>query len=292
MLPILDNVPWQMTPGERAALEGVLAQVKPRLAIEIGTAEGGSLRGIARHSEQVLSFDLVPPTFDVTTVPNVTFHTGDNHQLLPEVLAKLAAEGAKVDFVLVDGDHTADGVERDLRDLLNSAAIENTVIVVHDTMNDIVRSGLERIDAAAEPKVAYLDLNFVSGRLNYGGPFHHQLWGGLGLIVVGPTRSPESPAPTADQGAYTMFELIAPVRDTLIAQERADGPSGPGRVREALSAGGPPALSAEPPESPVDELRAAVIESQRQFDEIRNSKSWRLTAPLRAAGRAVRDRRA
>ena len=36
--------PWQMTLGERAALEGLLARLRPALAVEIGTAEGGSTR--------------------------------------------------------------------------------------------------------------------------------------------------------------------------------------------------------------------------------------------------------
>ena len=39
-----------MSFGERAALEGVVAQVRPRLAVEIGTAAGGSLARIARYS--------------------------------------------------------------------------------------------------------------------------------------------------------------------------------------------------------------------------------------------------
>ncbi len=46
--------------GERFALEGILESLKPRLAIEIGTAQGGSLRRIAAHAEEVHSFDIVP----------------------------------------------------------------------------------------------------------------------------------------------------------------------------------------------------------------------------------------
>jgi hypothetical protein len=48
----------QMSFGERAALEGILAQLRPRLAIEIGTAEGGSLSRIADYSAEVHSIDL------------------------------------------------------------------------------------------------------------------------------------------------------------------------------------------------------------------------------------------
>ena len=61
MIGILAPSEWQMTFGERAAIEGMLAQLRPRVAIEIGTAEGGSLERIAYYSERVHSFDIVRP---------------------------------------------------------------------------------------------------------------------------------------------------------------------------------------------------------------------------------------
>ena len=185
MISAFDIVAWQMDSGERAALEGLLCEIRPHLAIEIGTAEGGSLRSIAKHSSHVHSFDLVAPMSDVHALTNVTVHTGDSHLLLPQVLADLARAGRNVHFALVDGDHTADGVERDLRDLLASDAVRSTVILIHDTMNDEVRAGVARIDVAGERKVMHFDLEFLAGRLHYGDGLHHQLWGGLGVIVVG-----------------------------------------------------------------------------------------------------------
>ena len=38
LIQILQDPNWQMSYGERAALEGLLAQLKPELAIEIGRA--------------------------------------------------------------------------------------------------------------------------------------------------------------------------------------------------------------------------------------------------------------
>ena len=96
-IDILKASPWQMTYGERSALEGILSQLKPKVSIEIGTAEGGSLRRVARHSGHVHSFDLVTPDSSVQELENVTFHTGDSHALVPELLAKLAGEGGAVD---------------------------------------------------------------------------------------------------------------------------------------------------------------------------------------------------
>lgn len=109
--PLLQGSPdWQMRFGERFALEGVLATLKPRLAIEIGTAQGGSLRRIASHCQEVHSFDILPDIDGLEDeLPNVRTHVGDSAVLVPQFLAGLEHEGREVDFVLVDGDHSAAG---------------------------------------------------------------------------------------------------------------------------------------------------------------------------------------
>jgi hypothetical protein len=104
---IFDDPVWQMSLGERAALEGVLSQLQPELAIEIGSMEGACLRRIAAHAREAHSFDLNPPS--LPQPDNVTLHTGDSHALLPPFLADLAERGRNVDFVAVDGDHSAEG---------------------------------------------------------------------------------------------------------------------------------------------------------------------------------------
>lgn len=276
MIDILTPSPWQMTFGERAALEGILSQLQPRLAIEIGTAEGGCLRRIAQHSAEVHSFDLVRPDRSIEALEHVTLHTGDSHALLPDLLRRLVAAGQEVGFVLVDGDHTAAGVERDVRDLLASDAIRRTVILIHDTLNDEVRAGLERVDYHAEPKVAYADLDFVGGHLSDGGPFHHQLWGGLGLVVVDDGGERLSQLHLGEGRFYDLFELVATARDALLAHE----PNGPGSAETAQLR---------------DELARAQDDLNRAraaLDAIQRSPSWRVTAPLRAAKHAARGRSA
>jgi hypothetical protein len=171
---------WQMAFGERAAVEGLVAALRPGLAIELGTAEGGSLARIAAHSAEVHTFDLEPTA---AAVPgHVHQHIGDSHVLLPQLLAELADAGRNVDFALVDGDHTHDGVRRDLTDLLESPAVGRTVIVLHDTANDAVRGGVRAVDFARFPKVAYVDLGFVELPQPDGALAEH--WGGLGLVVA------------------------------------------------------------------------------------------------------------
>src|SRR5688500_9370779 len=104
-LPLLEPHDWQMTLGERAALQGVLASLQPGLSIEIGTAQGGSLGRVSAASKEVHSFDLEHDPGREWPA-NVTLHSGDSHELLPAFLAELANDGRNVDFVLVDGDHT------------------------------------------------------------------------------------------------------------------------------------------------------------------------------------------
>jgi hypothetical protein len=177
---VLGRSNWQMALGERAAIEGLLCDLKPGLSIEIGTAQGGSLERIAAHSDEVHTFDLGAEV-DKDAFPGVTFHRGDSHVLLPQLLARLEREGRNVDFVLIDGDHTREGVRRDIEDLLGSKAVSRTLIAVHDAMNEEVAAGLAEIDLDAYPNVVFVDFGFVRLRQNPG-PLQ-EIWGGLGLIV-------------------------------------------------------------------------------------------------------------
>lgn len=173
---------WQMTFGERAALEGLVSDTKPALAIEIGRAEGGSLACLAAHSGEVHSLDLEPPGGEMPA--NVHAHTGDSKRILPTLLAELAEAGRNVDLVLVDGDHSAAGVRADLETLLTSPALRRTLVVLHDTMNDAVRRGITEARVADAPGVVYANLDLVPGFVAGTGKFAGERWGGLGLVVV------------------------------------------------------------------------------------------------------------
>jgi hypothetical protein len=257
---------WQMSFGERAALEGLLSQLKPQLAIEIGTAEGGSLSRIAAHSEEVHSFDLVPPVPEVHALANVHFHTGDSHELLPRLLAELADDGRSVDFVLVDGDHSTEGVRRDMVDLLDSPAVARTLIVMHDTMNEVVRSGLEQVHYSGYPKVAHVDLDFVAGYMFREPSLKHELWGGLGLVVVDAARPAYFTADPRDQPYHPAFELIRSARDRIV-----DSAEGGETAEERLAA-----------------LETELEQTRGWLDDVQGSLSWRATKPLRQAKQRLR----
>lgn len=277
VIELLATEAWQMTFGERAALEGVLAQLQPTLSIEIGTAEGGSLRRIAAHSGEVHSFDLVQPDASIEKLSNVTLHTGDSHVLLAEFLEELARAERVVDFALVDGDHTAEGVRRDLDALLASPAVKRSVILIHDTANEIVRDGLERVRYADYPMVSFHDLDFVSGHLSDGGPFHHQLWGGLGLVVVDGSSAVRGGDNALRPGFYSSFELFAAMRSALTSAERAGRATSPREVVQRR-------------DGREQELSADLDRTRTELHSVIGSTSWRGTAPLRKLRRRLRER--
>jgi methyltransferase family protein len=221
VISILEDELWQMTIGERAALEGILSQLEPSLALEIGTATAGSLRRIAAHSQEVHSFDMALPP-GAAQFDNVHFHTGDSHVLLRPWLEQIRAEGRRIDFALVDGDHSAEGVRADIRDILDSGVLTG-IMLLHDPMNPVVRRGMKEAGLAGHSDVRYVDLDFIPGHLiryRQGGDFFGQLWGGLGLVIVGGSADTKALRLFASRGSqqdafYSAHALVRPTAEVI-----------------------------------------------------------------------------
>jgi hypothetical protein len=299
MLPeIFEDSVWQMSLGERAAVEGVLAQLKPDLAIEIGSMEGACLRRIAAHSRETHSFDLQPPSLAIPD--NVRLHTGNSHELLPVFLAELADSDRNVDFVLVDGDHSSEGIRRDLEDLLDSRAVAHTAILIHDTANERVRRGIDSVRFAAWPKVAHVELDFVPGQLFSEPALRNELWCGLGLVLVDSSRLAYLNGSVYQQRYYPAAALLAQARDVVLARERVPPGAQPSdqdlqAARDHIALleselGGTTHWreQLEALEAEVVTLRHRIAGAERALQNIKGSASWRMTEPLRDAKRRLR----
>lgn len=198
---------WQMSMAEACALTHLLRHLKPKVSIEIGTAEGGSLGIIANHSEKVYSVDINPECAEKLAQhhPNTEFRTGKSVDILPQIFAR----NESVDFVLIDGDHTYAGAKRDIEMVLKYTAGRNCFVVMHDSMNPAVRRAILDVDWNNCPYVAYLDVDFVPGFMNSVAGCEETLWGGLGLCVVSETPR-DSESLSIDQVCGLQFAKLQP----------------------------------------------------------------------------------
>ena len=176
-------LPWLMEPAEQFALIALLQLTKPDVAIEIGTAEGGSLQVLAKLCRKVYSIDMdssctkLKPRF-----PNVEFITGMSAVEIPKLLTRL--QSAALGFVLVDGNHTEQGVRADLAALLAFVPRNPLHIVMHDSFHPSCRRGIANAPWAASAHVHAIELDFVPGILFE----NDEMWGGLALARLDATK--------------------------------------------------------------------------------------------------------
>ncbi|MFW5708479.1 MAG: class I SAM-dependent methyltransferase, partial [Bacteroidota bacterium] len=114
------TLPWQMSRWEKYTFYTLLESIKPECAIEIGTYKGGSLQVISDFSRHVYSIDI-DSELSLSAqkgFTNTEFLWGKSREILPELLERIAESGEKLNFVLVDGEHTPEGVKSDIEMIL------------------------------------------------------------------------------------------------------------------------------------------------------------------------------
>ncbi len=113
-------------PSEITRLARTVAEIKPKIIIEIGTARGGTLLiWSSLASEQAISCDLVhhdaqKPLLEALPPPGskckVKLLTGNSHEAAFKQRVAQELSGRKADFLFIDGDHTEAGVTADYND--------------------------------------------------------------------------------------------------------------------------------------------------------------------------------
>jgi len=199
---------WMMSPAEQVSLIYLLENLKPRVAIEIGTRFGGSLQVLSQYCEKVYSLDIDPevPNRLAGKYHNVEYIIGSSVQSLPTLLTKLEKDKAEVSFVLVDGDHSSTGVKQDIDNILQYTPVVPLYIVMHDSFNPECRKGLRLAKWLDSPYVHVVELDFVPGTVNPSPKFRGQLWGGLSLAVLLPHKREGKLEVTG--GAELAFQLV------------------------------------------------------------------------------------
>ena len=132
--------------AEYAELANIVAEINPKTVLEIGTARGGSLFLWAQcldSLEKICSIDLGSHIdyfeertrlFDQFADVEMDFVIADSHSSNTREVVERKFD-KKVDFLMIDGDHSYEGVKSDFemyRDLVSN----NGLIAFHDIVNE------------------------------------------------------------------------------------------------------------------------------------------------------------
>lgn len=179
---------WLMSPSERVALIFVLEHLRPKVAIEIGTKNGGSLQVLSEFCDRVYSIDIDPevPKRLEGRFDNVEYLIGPSDVILPTLLRELQHKGAELSFALVDGDHSAEGVRKDIDNLLRFRPTAPLYIIMHDSFNPQCRLGLRTANWLANKYVHAVELDFVAGVVCPVPAIRNQMWGGFAMGILLP----------------------------------------------------------------------------------------------------------
>ncbi len=201
---------WQMTTAERAALLQVLRVARPAHAIEIGTAQGGSLSAIAQFAGQVYTLDKEASCAEALAgrFANVRFLTGSSAETLPPLIQELTATRAALGFALIDGSHEHAKVQADIENLLTFCPTECPLyVLMHDSFNPGCRAGIAEANWAASPHVHMVELDFVTGVFHEREAIARQMWGGFALALLRPEARAGKLRVTERQGL--LFRTVA-----------------------------------------------------------------------------------
>lgn len=179
------SLDWSMTRNERYCLIKLLEKIKPKISIEIGVYNGGSLQVLSENSEKVYAIEIdinVKKRLE-NKFSNVEFLIGDSKDILPQLLKELQSRNESVEFALIDGDHSALGVKTDITNLLEYVPVKKLHVLMHDSFNPTCRKGMTSVDYNKNKHVHYVEIDYISGVFEPDG-LKNEMWGGLAHILL------------------------------------------------------------------------------------------------------------
>ena len=176
---------WQMSRSERFCLINLLEKIKPEIAIEIGTSNGGSLQVISKYAKKVYALDIDPSVIDRlgSKFDNVEFLIGDSKTIIPKLITELQENNKSIEFALIDGDHSSVGVQLDIENLLKYVPMKSLNIIMHDSFNPKCREGMLAPCYSDNKHIHYVEIDYISGGLILNNN-KREMWGGFGQIIL------------------------------------------------------------------------------------------------------------
>jgi cephalosporin hydroxylase len=176
---------------EIVGLLRVLSKARPKVIIEIGTANGGTLFlfcRVAAKDATIISIDLPYgkfgggyswwriPLYKAFRLPKQKLYLirGDSHSW--EVLARVKniLDDKEADFVFIDGDHSYEGVKTDF-EMFSRLVRGGGIIALHDIVIKPAEAGCEVSKFWDEIKQTKYECSEIVSDWNQG-------WSGIGLL--------------------------------------------------------------------------------------------------------------
>jgi len=186
-LDVVQLAPAWMTRSERLMLFTLAFSLRPKRYLEIGTLQGGSALIVCSALDALESngrMYLVDPNPKIAPEHwDKLKHRAKLYQgYSPEILQIVANEAGSFDFILIDGDHSYQGVMRDIEGVLPYAE-PDSYIVFHDGFCEEVRRAIDDFIARHSERV--VDLGLLTREFNPQMVGDRLIkWGGLRIIYI------------------------------------------------------------------------------------------------------------
>jgi len=180
---VLQRAPVWMTMSERVVLYGLIAGLRPHRCLEVGTFRGGSAMIITAALDDLGQGRLacVDPNAQVlpehwqSIAHRATLFHGPSPDVLPQASQSV---GGKFDFALIDGDHSTEGVIRDIEGTLPHLE-DHAYLLFHDAHNAEVIEGIDHCVGYSGKELT--DCGMVSTEKTPD-PAPGVFWGGLRML--------------------------------------------------------------------------------------------------------------
>lgn len=145
-----------------------------KIAVEIGSYDGGCLYAYKEIFEEVYSIDLE----ERSGLEGVTYIIEDSQKAFPVLKEVIGGKNTKIDFLMIDGDHSYKGVKADF-DLYHKLVRKGGIIAFHDILDTPLHRELFcRVDLFWDE--INKDERFEAYEIIDG----DGAWGGIGILVV------------------------------------------------------------------------------------------------------------
>jgi predicted O-methyltransferase YrrM len=178
--------------SEVSELLEIINRMKPKVILEIGTANGGTLflfSHTAPEGATIISVDLPGGRFGggypawrtllyksfALPGQRICLLRADSHKADTLDQVKAILDGREIDFLFIDGDHTYEGVKRDF-EMYSPLVKKVGIVAFHDIVPHPYETGCEVSKLWEEMKVKYNHLELVKDQ--------SQNWAGIGIIYV------------------------------------------------------------------------------------------------------------